>query len=106
MKRRIGKVGRETPMRTTHSPLYRKIIAVLVDTRKQKGLTQVDLAGRLGKPQSFVSKFENGERRIDAAEFIEICLALQVDALTLLSPIWQAVSVTGKGGQAGHGKNP
>ncbi len=80
-------MGRERPMKTTHSPLYRQILAALVDTRKAKGITQVDLARRLGKPQSFVSKFENGERRIDVAEFIEICRAMQVDALALLAPI-------------------
>ena len=77
----------ELPMKTTHSPLYRQILAALVDTRKAKGITQVDLARRLGKPQSFVSKFENGERRIDVAEFIEICRVMQVDALGLLAPI-------------------
>lgn len=74
-------------MKTTHSPLYRQTLTALIDTRKRQGLTQVDLARRLGKPQSFVSKFENGERRIDIAEFIEICRAMQVDALELLAPI-------------------
>lgn len=85
-------VRAELPMKTTHSPLYRQILAALVDTRKSKGITQVDLARRLGKPQSFVSKFENGERRIDVAEFIEICRAMQVDALGLLAPIWGGIA--------------
>lgn len=74
-------------MKTTHSPLYRKVIAVLVDTRKKQGFTQVELAARLGKPQSFVSKFENGERRIDVAEFIEICRAMNVDYVALVASI-------------------
>ena len=42
-------------------------------------ITQVELADQLQRPQSFVSKFENGDRRIDVVEFIEICRALGVD---------------------------
>jgi transcriptional regulator with XRE-family HTH domain len=43
-------------------------------------MTQQDLARRLRKPQSFVSKYENGERRLDIAEFLEIAEALGEEA--------------------------
>ena len=43
-------------------------------------MTQQQLADRLGKPQSFISKYEGGERRIDVIEFIAIPEALQMDA--------------------------
>jgi transcriptional regulator with XRE-family HTH domain len=45
---------------------------VMQAARKRAGLTQQQLATRLGKPQSFVAKYENGERRIDVIQFIAI----------------------------------
>lgn len=48
--------------------------------RKKAGLTQRELATRLSKPQSFVAKYEGGERRIDVVEFIGICRALSADS--------------------------
>jgi transcriptional regulator with XRE-family HTH domain len=52
---------------------------VLADARREVGLTQVALAKKLGRPQSFVSKFERGERRLDVVEFVELATALQLD---------------------------
>lgn len=46
--------------------------------RLEAGLRQADLAKLLGQPQSFVSKYETGERRIDIAELREICAALGI----------------------------
>ena len=46
--------------------------------RIEKGLTQVDLAARLGLPQSYVSKYETGERRVDFVETSLICDALGI----------------------------
>lgn len=50
-------------------PLYRAFVQQLVALRRSAGLTQADLADRLGKPQSYVSKTERMERRLDPAEF-------------------------------------
>jgi len=55
---------------------FRKI---LVQARRDAGLTQVALAKKLGRPQSFVSKFERGERRLDVPEFLEVARALGLD---------------------------
>ncbi|WP_298963730.1 helix-turn-helix transcriptional regulator [uncultured Roseibium sp.] len=55
------------------------MITLLVQARKDAGLTQVELGKRLGQRQTFVSKFELGERRLDVAEFIEICRAIGAD---------------------------
>ena len=63
-----------------HSELHRKLCALLVDRRKEAGLTQETLAKRLGKPQSFVAKYENGERRLDVIEFIEVARAAGFDS--------------------------
>lgn len=52
--------------------------SLLVEARKATGLTQAELADALGKPQSFVAKYENGERRIDVIEFVDIASALGI----------------------------
>ena len=48
------------------------------EARIEAGFRQTDLAKRLGKPQSFVSKYESGERRLDLAELWEVCRAMGV----------------------------
>lgn len=52
--------------------------------RKNAGLTQQDLARRLKQPQSFVAKYEGGERRIDVAEFLTITDAIGADPVKIL----------------------
>lgn len=54
------------------------LAAMLRDERTRAGLKQADLAARLGVPQSFVSKYENGERGLEFIEVQAICLALNV----------------------------
>lgn len=61
--------------------------SLLVEARKAKGLTQAELAEALNKPQSFVAKYENGERRIDVIEFVDITAALGVSTADLLGRI-------------------
>ena len=52
--------------------------ALLKEVRNEAGLRQADLAERLGQPQSFVSKFESGERRLDILELRQVCQALGI----------------------------
>ena len=66
------------------SPDYRAVIGVLRQAREAKGLSQREVARRLGKPVSFVNKIELIERRIDILEFITLCRALEVDPHALL----------------------
>ncbi len=66
---------------------YRDLLSALVAARKDKGITQQALAKKLKKPQSYVSKFENGERRLDVVEFAEICKALGVDFMKAMKGI-------------------
>ncbi|MGE4281643.1 MAG: helix-turn-helix domain-containing protein [Magnetospirillum sp.] len=42
-------------------------------------MTQAEVAAALGKPQSFVAKYENGERRIDVVEFVDIATVLDIE---------------------------
>jgi transcriptional regulator with XRE-family HTH domain len=55
-------------------------------------LTQRELADRLHKPQSFVAKYERGERRIDVVEFLVVCQAIGVDSAKLLKALKSAVA--------------
>ena len=66
--------------------------SLLVEARKAKGLTQAELADALGKPQSFVAKYENGERRIDVVEFVDITAVLAISTSDLLAKIEPAVA--------------
>jgi transcriptional regulator with XRE-family HTH domain len=58
------------------SPAHLELRRILVERRTAAGLSQVTLAERLGRPQSFVSKVENGERRLDVVELFEFADAL------------------------------
>lgn len=50
-------------------------------------MTQGEVAARLGKPQSFVAKYENGERKLDVVEFCDVARALGDDPVALLSEL-------------------
>jgi transcriptional regulator with XRE-family HTH domain len=58
-------------MTSVHSPRYQQFLARLRAARLAAGLTQAEVARRLGKHQSLVSKSESGERRVDAVEFAD-----------------------------------
>ena len=77
--------------RSLSSEPYSEFLDVLVTARREAGLRQVDLAERLGKPQSFVSKVENGERRLDVVELIVMARAMGVDEIRFLRTVADAV---------------
>ena len=58
-------------MRSLHSTRYRQFLKRLQEARRKAGLTQVEDARTLHRPQSFVSKCESGERRVDVIELAE-----------------------------------
>ena len=64
--------------------LYDRCPAGLVAARKEAEVTQAELAARLGRPQSFVAKYEGRERRLDVAEFVMIARKLRADPIKLL----------------------
>jgi len=61
-----------------YSPRYGHFRALLRKIRKDAGLSQAALAQKLGKPQTFVSKSELGERRVDYPELLDICAACHI----------------------------
>ncbi len=55
-------------MAPTRRPEYKRFLERLKAARVEAGLTQIQVAARLRKPQSYVSKCESGERRVDVVE--------------------------------------
>jgi len=67
------------------TPAYAKLLRVLREARTTAGLSQQQLAECLDEPQSFVSKYESGTRRLDLVELREIAAALGLSLNTLVS---------------------
>jgi transcriptional regulator with XRE-family HTH domain len=75
--------------KSIHSAGQTVFCELMIGARKTAGLTQHQLARRLRRPQSFVAKYEGGERRVDVVEFIEICKAIEADPNKLLKVLIQ-----------------
>jgi transcriptional regulator with XRE-family HTH domain len=71
---------------------YEAFLQSLISARKTADITQQDLAGRLGKPQSFVSKYERRERRLDVVEFVKIAKAIGIDPCEIVREIEVQIS--------------
>ena len=67
-------------MKSLRSAEHVRLTQYLVNARERAGMTQQQLADKLGKHQSFVAKYEGGERRIDVIEVLHIARALGFDA--------------------------
>ena len=72
---------------------YEVFRELLIQYRKNAGITQQSLAEKLNKPQSFVSKYESGERRLDVIEFLDVAEALQFDVYQFIKELEQSVSI-------------
>ncbi len=70
--------------KTTHTAAYRRLLEALRTARHAAGLNQVDVARKLKRPQSFVSKIESGERRVDVIELAELCRLYRQDLCEFL----------------------
>lgn len=60
---------------------------LLIEARRNSNMTQVQLAEKLDRPQSFVSKYERGERRLDVVEFLQVAAALQIDPCQIIKAL-------------------
>ena len=74
-------------IKTRNSQNYKNLLNILKSERLKAGLSQQDLANKLDKPQSFISKIENMERIVDVIEVIEICNKIGINPLTVFSKI-------------------
>lgn len=74
-------------MTSVYSDEYRMVIKALRDARLASQITQESLARSLGKPQSFIAKVENGERRLDIVEFVHFCRLLHINPISIISKL-------------------
>lgn len=65
--------------KSAFSPAYQHFRHLIISRRKRYGKSQEEVAAILTKPQSFVSKYEQGERRLDVIEFLEVAAAIGFD---------------------------
>ena len=81
-------------MKSIFCPEYDVFRQCMITARKQAALTQANLAKAIGKPQSFVAKYENGERRLDVIEFLIITRVIGVDPCEILRKVEQSLDNT------------
>ena len=82
--------GHQALTKSVFTPTYARFRELLIEAREHAGLTQAGLAERLSRPQSYVSKFERGERRLDVIEFLEVAKALRIDPFNLMRDLTRA----------------
>ena len=72
-------------LKTLGSKRHQALIALLIEKREAAGLTQIELADRLGVYQSFIARLESGQRRVDVIELLTLVDILQFDAGKVLN---------------------
>ena len=70
--------------KTIHSPRSEALCAALREAREAADMTQQQVADALGRPQSYVAKYENGERRLDVIEFLDVVEILKINPAEIL----------------------
>ena len=73
--------------KSVHTRNYTRFLELLITARKTARVTQDEVAERLNRPQSFVSKYENGERRVDVIEFLDIAQAIGFDPISFMRKV-------------------
>lgn len=64
---------------SVYTSRYRRLRELLIEARRDRQLSQAALADKLGRVQTFVSKYERGERRLDVVEFLDVSRSLGID---------------------------
>lgn len=76
--------------KSIYSAEYQQLCALLRQLRREAGLTQAQVADRLDVPQSFVSKYESGERRLDVIELRHVAAAMGKTLVAVTSQLDRA----------------
>ena len=79
---------------TTTEANYTIFLHFIRQARIKSGLTQLEIAQSLNKPQSFVSKYEAGDRKLNIIEYLEICRVLKIDSSSFLKDIERKIYET------------
>ena len=75
------------PRKSSFSTPYEVIVDRLIQRRREIGMSQVELAAAYGEDQSFISRMERRQRRIDVYEFVRLCRILQVEPAKILADL-------------------
>ncbi|MEH2251258.1 helix-turn-helix domain-containing protein [Nostoc sp.] len=73
--------------KSVFSEEYNRFCQLLIEARKAAKLTQAELSAKLKLPQSYVSKYERGERRLDLIEFLQVAEVLEIDPLAFIKEL-------------------
>ncbi len=74
-------------VKTLGTKRHEFLVNCLISRRIEAGLTQMELAQRLGQYQSFVARLESGQRRVDVVEFLQLSEVLQFDPIEMLREV-------------------
>ncbi|EDS8886670.1 helix-turn-helix transcriptional regulator [Salmonella enterica] len=74
-------------MTSVYSIEYQMVIKALREARVADHITQEELGKALGRPQSFIAKVENGERRLDIVEFVHLCRLVGIDPVSIINKL-------------------
>ena len=83
MKKRLSK--------SLYTDRWEQLLKILKRLRVEKGLTQVQLAAQLDRPQSLIAKIESGERKLDVCQFLDYMEALDASAEEVVREMGQSV---------------
>jgi len=72
---------------SVHSPRYEALTKALTAARREAGLTQAEAGEALGRPQSYISKVEAGERRLDVVELLDLLEVLGTDPAVVIEQV-------------------
>ncbi len=78
--------------KTLYTKNYQVLLELLYKMRVSSNLRQIDLAEKLGTPQSFISKIESGERRVDLIELSEICRILNISIVDFVKELEKKIN--------------
>lgn len=73
---------------------YNIFLELIKEKRINLNITQVELASILNKPQSYVSKYESGNRRLDLIEFLEVCESLKIEPNEFINELQDKINET------------
>ncbi len=73
--------------KSIYTAAYGRLLNAIKQARLDAGLKQSDVARKLQRPQSFVSKLESGERRIDLIELAQLCKLYRCDLIGLITEL-------------------
>ena len=73
--------------RDLNSPRYRALRELIRSARKERGMSQVQVAKVMGRPQSYIADFERRERRIDVVEYLALAEAIGFDPAAVLAEV-------------------